>query len=451
MSVTSTPTKAARSIVNGAARVPLHRLPAEVLVTIIVEVLEQADSLAPINVMSVVCRRWQDLTRHDYVWSYVAKHYLVAFPLIRQFLSPVRAAPPIAFPATTTATGRLRHRRTVSPEQPRFARPTKEAVLSSHHEVRVYLMQREHAHRVAERRRYVLHLFLSFMLFFFTNAVTAFTFALERCGGSRACILNDLHEDVWPTVGDGFNFLWATFVMFLASITANIIMQAHFEPAPLFQRVSRHLQLILHSTAVLALAVFALGLPLYRWQKYALAADPATQGSVWIIPIPSIIACVGWQVHVVFRFWSVLQRFAKRELSMTIRRCYEACANMTPCYLIITQLGACAYVDTQSQLALAVSTAIPLVTCLIVGALLLVDFFTGAKIMDGIAALSLSIASGTPLLLLCGVVRGATMLPLAIAALLFFLGHLRSLIKLMYTVDELDVLVATGLSAEHDD
>jgi hypothetical protein len=460
----TTPSSRARGYyVNGSDAVVLHRLPAEVLLTIFTLVLDHADSLGPIVTLSLVCRRWRDLLRHDHVWSYVARHYLVAFPLLRQLFPPRPTSPSavtqdLRFPMDG---GRVMHRRLASGE---LRRPTRHAVMSSRTQVRKYLEQREHAHRVAERRRYVLHLFVSFALLCVTLSLVCFIVpwemepAPEECtsvttsdilvsavlGRSPRCSFAGTIRNSF-TVANGFKFLWATFALVVAAIIANIVMQAHFEPRPLVQRLERHRDLIVASVGVLSAALIAGALPLALFQIWT-GQEPRERGSVWRLAAPTCAAGVIWQIHVLARFRRQIAAVLARRQAVHLRDAYDACANSTPLFFSVSLLAGCAYHETGSQWAVAVGCLVPFVACVVLSALFLVDFVSGAKLMDGLASLSLAVAAGTPGMALCGVIRGATLLPLALASAAFYVGHAERLFALMTTVDELEVLVATGRS-----
>jgi len=474
-------------LINGAARVPFHRLPVELLVTVIVEVLDQAESLAPIAAMSLVCRRWHELATHDHVWAYVARHYFVAFPLIRQVIASSSGGSPLHDPApgwlrravsstfdrvhdaSTAGDGvRVIHRRTASGER---RRPTKTAIVSSHSEIRRYLSQREHAHRVAERRRYVLHLFLSFTLFSIVMALVCFIAALEASGASAPPrdwgAASDIDADGAVTatttttavvatgplsIENGFNFLWATFVLVLATVVANIVMKAHFEPRPLFQRLHRHGELIVVSTTVLGVAVVAGGVPLYLLQCFCLASEAERAATnPWLVPLPTVVAALVWQASVAVRFRTHLRQWWAGALQLTPRRAYEVTANSTPLYLAAAMVAAVAYYETRAHAALVAGALIPFVACAVLGTLFLLDFVAGAKGMNGLASASLYLAAVTPALVIGGVIRGVTMLPVAVAAALFFAGHAQNLLQLLNSVDELEVLIASGRSSADDD
>jgi hypothetical protein len=347
---------------------------------------------------------------------------------------------------------RMIHRRSASGEQ---RRPTKTAVISSRSDVRLYLKQRRHAHRVAERRRYVLHLFVSFTLFSFVMALVCFIAALEfsiELPGSR----DGDDGGSWTagplTVENGFNFLWATFVLVLASIIANIVMKAHFEPQPLFQRIHRHAELITASAGVVAAALMAGGAPLFLLQRFCLAtAEERAQINPWLVPLPAVVAMLVWQVSVVVQFRRSLRRWWAGAIRLNVRRTYEAAANSTPLYLGISMVSAVVYWETQATAALVAGSLIPLVACAVLGTLFLVDFLSGAKGMDGLASASLYLAMATPIMVMAGVLRGLTMVPVAVAAGLFFAGHAQSLMQLLNSVDELEVLIASGRSSADED
>ena len=146
----------------------------------------------------------------------------------------------------------------------------------------------------------------------------------------------------------------------------------------------------------------------------------------------------------IVRFRRHLRQWWAGALRLNAQRAYEVAANTTPLYLAIAMVSAVAYYETRTHVALWAGAVIPFVACAVLGVLFLVDALSGAKGMNGLAAASMLIATLTPLLVLVGVVRGFTMLPVACAAALFFVGHARNLLQLLNSVDELEVLIASG-------
>lgn len=412
---------------------PVLRLPRELFVQVVIQLLEMEQALHPIATVSRVCRRFFELVQDDFVWSHVARNYFVAYPLLRSFMSPVGPRP--STPVTPVAAvpplpdGGVVYRGRVGSSDARRL-PTMRSVLKGRREVAQYLSQREHMQRVAERRRYVLHVFLSFTLLCVFLSLTCFTFALEGVGPADTFSLSN-----------GFNFMWASFVLVYATIVTNIVMQAHFDPHPIFVRIHRHFGLIAQSVAMLAGMLVTVALPLGMVQHNTVGAGRWTTAEC---VLPPCIGALAWQLRIIAWFRTDIARWWRQGGRLGFSSLYHAAANSTPLYLAVTLGSVAAYIETGAYGFVALAAVLPFVSLVTLAVIFSVDFATRGNAMDGLASVCLFGSSACPLLFIVGIQRGYTLFPVAMAALLFFAAHLAELRKLFLSVDELDVLVATG-------
>lgn len=425
------------------------------MLAIFVLVCEFEDEVRPLTILSRVCRKWNHLCAEPFLWDQMAKRFFVCFPLIQQLaehgarthdyyhgrsLSDIsdRSVTPQpkqlprgvgelikrATPSTNSAnpfavsTPLLRFR-------PRFptTQATKKSYLRRAAELNEHDQQRKHQIVVLRRHGPVLHVIVSGALFCFSLSGFIAVLALEGIEPR-----NTLNAE------NCFFFLWLTYLLVFAAITANVVMKAHFEPQPLVSRVRRHLNLIMLSVAVLFMTVLCIALPLYMVQQnvYALIEAQVTQDSSktptrgdWLRAASPIIAGLSlWFLEVLYSVRASLRQwFRQPEFSLTVL--YDAGANCTPLFFIVALFAAVeATVTPQSKLHLAIGSAPLFVTFLTLSIVFATEYTVHQRTTDLLSGLCLGMATLFPVAVVALPLRGWTGLPIVLATSGFYLTHL---------------------------
>merc|ERR1712146_881655 len=107
-------------------------------------------------------------------------------------------------------------------------------------------------------------------------------------------------------------------------------------------------ELIVASTVVLAICMLTVVFPLYLLQQRLLggeALDVVTSAhSIASLPV---LGASAWQLAVLIRFGPRLARWLSNDRRFSVRGAYEAAANCTPTYIVISLLSACEYSESK--------------------------------------------------------------------------------------------------------
>ncbi|RHW69955.1 F-box domain containing protein [Trypanosoma brucei equiperdum] len=401
----------------------VQRLPTVILQEIFMEVIRSDGfCFAWVGILSSVCRSWYCACQHPVMWAFMAKKVFVAYPLV------LRAQ---AVPEDKT---NLRMRSvsnpiiddaddfgTVSNSRDAMELPTlmtNQSLRRAIEDVRLFDERRSYHTYVRQIRVLVLGMMLSGTLLLFSM----FLFI-------TVCVLEGIKLGGVFTTYAALSFLWATYWGIFTIIIANIVMEAHFEPAPLFPRLRKNKPLILTSTAILLIGLFTLVLPtllvhinLTREEKFSwmwCGATPLLFLLSWQLCV--VLSCFSpskWgellrSPHVVLRPMKVVM-----SLILNIPHAFPFCCAVALYSLL-------QYIQYGGRTYLLVAVFPLLASLPILSTLLLLDFYMKRQMRDLLTGVSLLLASIFPLSLFWTDFRGFSLLPLAAASLLLFITHFR--------------------------
>ncbi|RNF01695.1 hypothetical protein TraAM80_06818 [Trypanosoma rangeli] len=393
-------------------------LPIEILHRIFMEVIENDNyDFSWIGVLSCVCWRWNCACKHTVMWEFISKRIFVAYPLVQRLHSA---------PLDQSEMQLLnRMRRLGAPEQfitqhdimePLIA-PTNRTVREAMEEVKHYLKSRSYYEYVQRRRVFVLHMFVSWALLMF-SLFTATT----------VCSAEGLALGALSSPNMAFFFLWMTYFSIIIVVLANVVMETHFEPKPLFCRLRKNKPLITSSATSIAVGIACVALPTLLVQINFSRKERFPWLICGITPIASLDM---WQLYVLL---SYIVPDVKRQITeqrtvfrpkavvmfvlSNIPYVYPALfAGTIFCILQYVEYGGRIYV---------LFAIVPVLTSLVVLTLLfLLDFFLTRHLKDLVTGGCLFIIMIFPLSLMWWEFRGFSLLPVTIASFLFYLTHLR--------------------------
>ncbi|RNF22112.1 uncharacterized protein Tco025E_03274 [Trypanosoma conorhini] len=396
----------------------VNRLPIEILHRIFMEIIaSDSYDFAWIGVLSGVCWRWNCACQHTVMWEFISKRIFVAYPLVQRLHSA---------PLDQSDLQLLnRMRRLGAPEQfitqhdtmkPLIA-PTNRTVREAMEEVKHYLKSRSYYEYVQRRRVLVLHVFVSWALLSFSLFLA-----------TTVCLAEGIALGVVCSPNMAFFLLWMTYLSIIVIVLANVVMETHFEPKPLFCRLRKNSPLIARSATAIVVGIACVALPTLLVQINFSRAERFPWLLCGITPIASLSM---WQLYVLLSYVApdVKQQITEQRtvfrpkaimtfLLSNVPYAYPALfAGTIFCILQYVEYGGRTYV---------LFAIIPVLTSLVVLTLLfLLDFCLTRHAKDFITGGCLFLLMLFPLSLAWREFRGLTLLPVVTASFLFYLTHLR--------------------------
>lgn len=387
-------------------------VPTDILAYICVKIIEHNNSPWAIGDFALVCRRWYRAARTDIVWDYIIRQYFVAFPLLRAIELPSAQSAQLR----SIASEGLASRRGTSPvpifpdpklESMRRNAPKYEDAITCIHLLAEHRFNVEKKLEVEDHHGFVLNMIVGFAL----GCLTLFIL--------KAILLGEGFIDT--DINHVFVWLWLTYAFVFTAIVGNIVMTAHYEPQPLFSRVSRHLHLIMLSMAALVVSALCVALPTALIQRNWSAPVSERLSWIWCLS-PVHVAFVGWQIGVVYstrqgiRDWMQNLVFGPSEL-------YYLIAYMTPTMFNAAVYSLGQYFTSKSSTDLILGTLPFLLAIGTVMVVFTLDYAARRQSVDGLAALCLFSMMLTPISLLIWEPRGYSFTPMFASALGFFATH----------------------------
>ncbi|EKF30854.1 hypothetical protein MOQ_005321 [Trypanosoma cruzi marinkellei] len=393
-------------------------LPIEILHRLFMEVIENDNhNFSWIGVLSSVCWRWNCACQHAVMWEFIAKRIFVAYPLVQR----LHSAP------LDQSDMRLlnKMRRLGAPEQfitqhdtmePLIA-PTNRTLRKAMEEVRHYLQSRSYYEYVQRRRVFVLQMFLSWALLSFSLFL-----------GTTVCSAEGIALGALCSPSMAFSLLWMTYLSIVTIVIANVVMEAHFEPKPLFYRLRKNKPLIIRSATGIIVGIACIAFPTLLVQINFAREERFPWLLCGITPMVSL--CM-WQLY-------VLLSYVAPEVKQHIheqRTGFRPMAIMTfllsnvpyvyPAFFAGTIFCIFQYVEHGGRMYVLLAI-IPVLTSLVVLTLLfMLDFFLTRRAKDFITCGCLFLVLLFPLSLMWKEFRGLSLLPVATASFLFYVTHLK--------------------------
>ncbi|ORC84168.1 uncharacterized protein TM35_000481290 [Trypanosoma theileri] len=396
----------------------VKRLPIEIIHRIFMEVIESDNSnFAWIGILSCVCWRWYCACQHPVMWEFVAKKIFVVYPLVQR----LRSAP--LDKSDMQLLNRMR--RLGAPEQfitqhntmePLIA-PTSQTLRKAMEEVKRYQESRSYYEYVQRRRLFVLQMVLSWILLSFSLFL-----------GTTVCAIEGISLGDFCTPSTAFSLLWMTYTAIVTIVIANVVMEAHFEPKPLFYRLRKNKPLIIRSAVAIVIGLCCVALPTFLVQVNISRKERFAWLWCGITPIVSL--CL-WQIYVIFSCIvpSVKQQLGEQRTGFKLKAIIMFFFLNIPYAFPLLFAGALfcilKYIEYGGKIYMLVGT-IPVLTSLAVLTLLfLVDFCLTRRAKDLVTCCCLFLAMLFPLSLMWIEFRGLCLLPVATASFVFFFAHLR--------------------------
>ncbi|KEG11520.1 hypothetical protein DQ04_02541090 [Trypanosoma grayi] len=396
----------------------VKRLPIEILHRIFMEIIESDnDDFAWIGVLSSVCLQWYHACQHTVMWEFVAKKIFVAYPLVQR----LRSAP------LDQSDMRLLNsmRRLGAPEQfitqhdtmePLVA-PTSQTLLYAMEEVKHYQECRSYHEYVQRRRVFVLQMLLSWTLLSFSLFLGTTICAAEGIAFGELC-----------TPRTAFSLLWMTYLAIGIIVIANVVMEAHFEPKPLFYRLRKNKPLIMRSATAILVGIICIAFPTLLVQiNYA---DEQRFGWLWCGATPIVSLCL-WQLYILLSCVApdVRQQLHEQRTDFRPTAIMAFLVINVPYAFPVMFAGAIfcilQYVEHGGRIYALIGSIPVLASLSVLTLLFLLDFCLTRRAKDFITGVCLLIATLFPLSLLWTDFRGFCLLPVAAASFVFFLTHLR--------------------------
>lgn len=428
----------------------IEQLPRELLHRVFRELLEGDDHcLRWMSVLSSVCRRWNMLCQDPLLWEFVARRTFVAYPLVVRlpFLVPSEAAlvqkaqgamatdaPDNHSGVHHAATnedpireaellvphsgppGRTVARRDTQPAFPPTRQTMKEAVEG----VRVYRARQEYYQYVQRRRSFVLHLFLSITLLCFSLSIGTAMCAAEGIEWGWACQRQTT-----------FAFLWLSYVSITAIIVANVVMQAHFEPQPLLQRLKNNKLLITASFVTMVLGICDVMVPTFLIQVNLAREERFS----WLWCGATVIGtfCV-WQCYALFCIMPDAREHLHHQLAaVNVKEGFQFVLlnvpNAFPTLFAVATFCGLQYVQHGSRFYVLIGGMPVAVSLGVMALVFLLDFCALRRYKDLAVGACLLVALFFPLSLVWWDFRGYCLLPLVLASFGFFATHAYFVVK----------------------